>query len=565
MAGRVLCIELGSALTKVCEMDYGKTNPSVYDSFMFETPDGTIEEGYIKSTEVFRDVFKKELSDRNITTNKIIFAVYSNKIATREATIPLVKNDMILSVIQSNASDYFPIDLAGYQLGYTVLDRINTKDEKTLKLSIVAAPKDMLETYLVLSKALDMQLVDIDFAGNSIFQAVKDTSNTVQVSIHMNEFSTLISVIDNGKMMMQRSIAYGVFGAIDAVKGLPEYNMKPDFTTMDAIDVLTNQSYIDPEFSQGDTYSAGMGNESAASGASRIVTDSLRYLVGNVARVIDYYISKNQGTVIGELKLTGLGSQFKGINELFANEIGIKTRQIIAIPSVSFERSGMGSMLSVMLLAIGSNLAPMGLVPDEVAKQKAETKRQGSFVLGLIIMLLCFAGIGGLLVIGNIKLLAANLKTEQMQKEITEKEYIEAKKLQYEEINAIHTDFLVVYNTTSNNNENLDAFINEMEEKMPASIRTTQVNATADGIILEIEVETKEEAADVVQQLRNFESIEVLSSNAADLSAGNVLDSDDEEEEQEDVLTYEREENLVKFTVTCVYRPYGETDEEVAE
>ena len=527
MAGRVLCIELGTALTKVCEMDYGKANPSVYDAFMFETPDGTIEDGYIKSTEAFSNAIKKELASKNISTNKVIFTVYSNKIATREASIPLVKNDKILSVIQANASDYFPIDLTGYQLGFTVLDKVNTKEEKSMKLSVVAAPKDLLESYLALSHAMNMTLVDIDFAGNSIFQAVKDTSSTVQVSIHMNEFSTLISVIDDGKMMMQRSIAYGVFGAIDAIKGLPEFNVRSNFTTMDAIDVLTKSRYIDSEFSQGSTYSAGMGNnEGGQAGSNKIVTDSLRYLVGNVARVIDYYVSKNPDATIGELKLTGLGSQFQGIDDLFANEIGIKTRQIIAIPSVSFERVGMGSSLSVMLMAIGANLAPMGLVPEEVAKQKAATEKKGSFIVGLIIMILCFIGCIFLMLFGVGKKLAKDSEYEKKSIAESSKEYITEVVAKYSELKTMHDQFVEFYNISShNNNEKLNAFIGELEQKMPESIVTGQVYASNTDIELVLTVESKEEAAHVLKQLREFKSIYVAEVSTPELAATFIQES----------------------------------------
>ena len=570
MAGRVLCIELGSALTKVCDMDYGKTNPSVYESFMFQTPDGTMEDGYIRSTEQFKEEFKKELAARNITTDKLIFAIYSNKIATREAVIPTVKDAQIMSVIQSNASDYFPIDLTGYQLGYTILDRVNTKEEKTLKLSIVAAPKDMLDTYLALANALEMQLVDIDFAGNSIFQAIKDTSNTMQASIHMNEYSTLISIIDDGKMLMQRSIAYGVFGTIEAVQGLPEYNSNPSFSVMDAIEVLTNQTYIDPEFSQGDAYSAGMSSDSSASGSSRIVTDSLRYLVGNVARVIDYFLSKNQGAEIGELKLTGLGSQFKGINELFANEIGIKTRQIIAVPSVSFERVGSGSMLPVMLLAVGANLSPMGLVPEEVAKQKAATQSQGSFALGLMILALCLIGCAGLFILGKSRLMVANADLKHSSSVQESETYIYSVEADYNSVSQAYADFKVFYDDTDSVNKYLKDFIEEMEEKMPKDIKTLEVSATADGIDMSITVSSKAEVAYVISELRDFETIEIASVDTHEV-AGEFETEEDEEngetteskDSDETVAPlYEQGENVVTFDVSCVYATESETEEE---
>ena len=570
MAGRVLCIELGSALTKVCEMDLGKANPSVYDSFMFETPEGTLSDGYIKGTDAFKVKFKEELAARKISTNKIIFTIYSNKIATREARIPLVKNDKILSVIQANSSDYFPIDLTGYQLGYTVLERINNKDEKQLRLSIVAAPIDLLQSYLELADAMGMDLEDIDFAGNSIYQALKDTSTGIQVSIHLNEYSTLISMIDGDKMLMQRSISYGTFDAIEAVKSLPDYNNRAGFGTMDAIQVLTDRRIIDSEFSDNGGYAAP-GSPNAG---SAIVTETLRPLIGNVGRVIDYFLSKNQGAEIVELKLTGLGSQFQGMNDLFANEIGIKTRQIIAVPSVSFEQMGAGSKLPVMLMAIGANLAPMGLVPDGGGKERStRTKSKGSIVLGILILLVCLGISGTLFAFGSIKLVAQKVKNEKLEAKKESETYIESVKAEYEYMNKLHDNFIIHYNATENYNEKLNDFIKELEEKMPKDIITLEAYADVEGVKLDVVVHDKNEAAYVIKELKDFESITVTKVDVDKVLAGYLEeteeessseeggpviiivnpDKDESETESIEEPLYKQERNYCGFEVQCIY------------
>lgn len=570
MAGRVLCIELGSALTKVCEMDLGKANPSVYDSFMFETPDGTLSDGYIKGTDAFKVKFKEELAARKISTNKVIFTIYSNKIATREAKIPLVKNDKILSVIQANSSDYFPIDLTGYQLGYTVLERINTKDEKQLRISIVAAPVDLLQSYLELADAMGMDLEDIDFAGNSIYQALKDTSVGIQVSIHLNEYSTLISMIDGDKLLMQRSISYGTFDAIEAVKSLPDFNNRAGFGTMDAIQVLTDRRIIDSEFSDNGGYAAA-GSPNAG---SAIVTETLRPLIGNVGRVIDYFLSKNQGAEIVELKLTGLGSQFQGMNDLFANEIGIKTRQIIAVPSVSFEQMGSGSKLPVMLMAIGANLAPMGLVPDGSGKERVSRAKKGSILLGILILLVCLGISGVLFAVGSISLAVNALAKVNLESKYESETYIESVKAEYEAMKKLGDNFNVHYNNTENFNEELNAFIEEMQEKMPKDIITIEAYADVTGVILDVRVHDKSEAADVIHQFKNFESITVTKVEVEKMLSGYkedeeteesssegegpviiIVNPDESESESESIppAEYELERNYTAFEIQCVY------------
>ena len=52
-AQRVLSIEIGYSLTQVCEMDYNAKSPKVYGVFSMKTPDGILDDGYIRPTEEF--------------------------------------------------------------------------------------------------------------------------------------------------------------------------------------------------------------------------------------------------------------------------------------------------------------------------------------------------------------------------------------------------------------------------------------------------------------------------------------------------------------------------------
>ena len=154
MAGKVISIEIGNVLTKVCEMDYRSANAKVYNSFTFETPKGTIEDGYVKEADEFIDVLHAKLASNQIKTKKVVFTVSSSKIATREVFLPLVSRDKIMSMVRANASDYFPMDISNYYLTYTVLEKAVSSEEKKLKLLLIAAPLDMIEAYFDLARTM---------------------------------------------------------------------------------------------------------------------------------------------------------------------------------------------------------------------------------------------------------------------------------------------------------------------------------------------------------------------------------------------------------------------------
>ena len=92
-AQRVLSIEIGYSLTQVCEMDFRSKHPQVYGVFSMKTPDGILNDGAISPTESYIQELKSYIAANGMTAKKVIFAVSSTKIASREATIPMVKEN----------------------------------------------------------------------------------------------------------------------------------------------------------------------------------------------------------------------------------------------------------------------------------------------------------------------------------------------------------------------------------------------------------------------------------------------------------------------------------------
>ena len=121
MANRILSVDMGYSLTKVCEMDYGVKNPKIYNTFVLNTPEGMISDGLINVKEEFLTLFQTMLNEKGIKTRKVIFSIASSKIATREAKIPYCKENRISDIVRANLSDYFPIDASQYVIAHSIL------------------------------------------------------------------------------------------------------------------------------------------------------------------------------------------------------------------------------------------------------------------------------------------------------------------------------------------------------------------------------------------------------------------------------------------------------------
>jgi type IV pilus assembly protein PilM len=557
MAGKVISIEIGSALTKVALLDYKAKNTKVYSSFVFDTPEGAVEDGYVKNTEEFVETLAAKLASNQITEKRVVFTISSSKIANREVTLPLVSRDKIMSMIKANASDYFPVDIKNYHLSYTVLERISTKEAKQMKLLLLAVPLDLLESYFDLARTMNLSLQSIDYAGNSIFQITRNLKrNETNVSIHINEKNTIISIMENGVLALQRSISYGADSALETLMSIDKYRYDEEFTREKALQLLLTEQMINTVMPESEDVAYSESDLSEEERDRAEITESLRYLIGNITRVMDYYLTKSQSAKIDMIYLSGIGAEFKGLRELFSFEIGSTVKVITAVDGVAYEPTDPMMALSIMLVAVGAAKNPMGLMPTEFSTKKVKKVSLAIpatvLVAGVVISIAMFA-------YGQISYTVEKSTRDSLQKELDDmQQYVQLKE-RYDNGTEVYNGVMEMYGQSENMNQYLVAFIDELEEKMPDSFVAVSFNATEDGVNMGVTVDSLTEAARVIQQLRTFETISEISSSGFSKTEsnsgevvdedGNVVASDEEDEESEETVT---------FTLSLTYnKSYG--------
>lgn len=574
MAGKVISIEIGYSLTRICETDYKSKTHKVYKSFTVPTPDGVLNDGALMITQEYVDMLKKALTENKVKTRQVMFTITSAKIASREVVIPFVKENRIGDVVNANASDYFPVDLSQYQLAYSILGVIGeTKGTQQYKLLVMAAPTALLSGYYDLAKALKLELAAIDYAGNSIYQVVREEcAQGNNLIVKIDERSTLVMVVQNGVLSFTRNVSYGVDEALDAVMESRQWGDIQDFSQ--ALQVLENNDCVvlpkrataqESETSetvlQAAEVSGTAAEENAVSTgaepevtpetrAKQAVTEALQPLTGGIARVIDYYVSHNGNATIDRVLITGLGANVRGLADLLSREINHPIEILRQAAGWTLEKSFKKEYYGEYTACVGAAAAPLGF-KKEADKGKGKTQGAGAGKSGMavngkaIAYTLLIVGIIIAIVLAVIPtvryigLMKDNVELRAQSAELQEiipiyNEYVTTK-TEYTKVNAM-------YEATENRNEELYDFLAELEEKLPSSVNVLSLTSDAATVTINMKVGSKDEAAAAVEQLRTFDS---LIGEAVTVSALTA------EEEAESGVTG------VNFTVVALYRPVG--------
>ena len=522
MAAKAISIDIGYSLTRVCEVDYKAKTHKVYRSFTIPTVEGVINDGVLMPTPEYIEALTNALAERKIKAKQVVFTITSGRIASREVTIPYVKENRIADVVNANASDYFPVDLSQYQLAYSILGVLgDPKSTQQYKLLVLAAPSALLNGYYDLAKALKLEIAAIDYAGNSVFQVAKDKHpQGTSLVIKIDERSSLVMAIREGRLAFVRNVAYGAEEAIQTV--IDSARWAEADSVQAAMEVVSmNDCVGSPE-----------------------MVEAIAPLTSGIGRVVDYYTSHNTDASVEVVYITGLGANIKGLAELLSKDLNLPVEVLRQIQGWNLEKNFRTQYYGEYVACVGAAAAPLGFKKD-AEKSKGKEKAGGGkgginpapiayTILGLgLVIAIALAAVSILRYMGlekqNMELRAQNSELEDIIPIYNE----------YTATLASYNIVKTMYGQTENRNEELVEFLEELESKMPSNVHVVSFTSTIDGVAINMDVSSKSEAAAAVEQLRSFDSLIPTS-----VTVNSVVEEIDEEAGT----------ISVNFSVAAIYR-----------
>ncbi len=572
---KVLSFEVGQGTTKVVEMDYKSKNPKIYNMFTLETPEDVVQDGVIARNEEFIVAVKTEIRRRMIKTTQAVFTVASGRIANREARIPFCKPNKIMQLVTANASDYFPVDMNQYHLVYNILGEATAEDgAKQYRLSLLAVPNDVTTSYIDFARSLELDIKAIDYVGNSIFQAVKeDVAGTTTAFLKVEEHASLITIVHQGEILLQRQIAHGLN---QAIMNLMESDMYQDeeLTYAGASRKFIENKIIRPHLNLDAGVSAEDANEEDLM-VRVMITESLRYLCGNMGRVIEYFVSRNEDKPLNNIYLVGLGADFQGLPELLSNELGVDIRVYEGLnkySAINVDPNAPSVSMNQMIGPIGAATAPLQLLSADLLKEEKDI----NLLIPGIFMVAGIAAAIVMIIAGKIMVTTAQNETKKKEEELAGYDYVAKIVEDYDNSTITYQALKDELVKADNWNNELVAFIEEMEKKMPTDFVAMNFNVSTSGIEVACQVKNKEEAARVIEQFRTFKSVALIQSssfkegviesgNAEVLDAdGNIIESEIKSEEDQD----KDQNKTVSFILNLAYTDWASrnaTAEEAAD
>lgn len=513
---KVLSIEISNSVIRMCQMDYKKTNPRVYRHAMADTPQGAYMDGRILKPELLKDVIKDAIKENKMATKDVVFSISSTKIVTREVVIPGIKEKLIPNMIKANLNEYFPIDLSAYEVAHLILEKIEDgADAGKYKVLIMAAEKHMIQSYEQLATSCGLRLVSLDYAGNSIFQAIKNEDESSRVMVlKIEEKSTTVTIVNHKNLMLQRAINYGINDAIDEITKNRVFNV----TNYDEAWELAKRKACIKYWINEDAQRTSVDlstrletrdfDESQEIREAKIeVTKSLEQLISSIRRVIEFYASRNNGETVDQILIGGCAGDINGLARLFSNEFGIKTSVMNRLEGVGWHVVGNDAGIYNYVSCIGAALNPIGFYSRE---KKAAGEMASKDYTGLVVFAILATIIASvaLVYIGYKPYKDALAKEQQLLEDKAKYEKAQKTYLAHQNMLTLYEQMIAGDELTIHANDNILKFFEELEITLPSTVVVESIESDDEEVKITMGVNDKETAAGVIANIRAFDSLQ---------------------------------------------------------
>ncbi len=543
MEQKLLSIYVGNEVTRICEVvKKSATKIVVNNATEVSTPTGAMDDGYLTDVPAIAEAIRGCVFGRGFTANKVIFTVSSKKIANKEVVIPYVRGDKkIAAILEANSSEYFPMSTAGdFIFAHSLMEQFADDEGKKLRLTAVAAPRDLVECYYELADELKLTVENIDYVGNSVLQLLSlqmkegDTELVLQIEKDM----TFVNVMSGKSVILQRSVPYGKNAVINSMMEIKK------LTEKDAKTLLSNREMLDRQVTEEE------------------YAEAVRYLISSIGRIVEYHRSRNPDRIIDGIRVFGEGSAIAGIDEVLRQELGAQVTHFSTLQGITVSgKAYLTSETALRYLAnFGAVLNPIGLVLTRGTSKEAVSKTANKVLFVLLAIAILFSVGWSLITMvryyGKIAIRdALNIAIEEIQD-------VEQIANDYNSAVAAYDSVKAFADSTNSNNELVLQFINDLEKILPTTMTINGFSSNNGSVDFNVTAPNKEAVADMIVEMGKIEYVESFSIPGINEAEG-YIPGFEPEEDAEPELDENGEEivnTVVTYSFSCVLaEPVDET------
>ena len=212
-------VDIGSYAIKVVEIERNKKGRFLKNFGIIGLPQHTIREGDIVEQGIVAEALRKLFKNLQIKNRNVAVALSGYPVMAKRITLPNAERDEIDATIHDQAEQYIPFDINDVNLDFDILEKeavLSESDDadeaKSLEIMLVAAKKDVIDAYVNLLAAADLNpgVLDVDvFALQNAAELNLTDEKEGYAIVNVGAEELSINTVVNGTSLFSRDSSFG--------------------------------------------------------------------------------------------------------------------------------------------------------------------------------------------------------------------------------------------------------------------------------------------------------------------------------------------------------------------
>ncbi|MGW8287923.1 MAG: type IV pilus assembly protein PilM [Desulfobulbales bacterium] len=338
-------IDIGSHAIKICQV--AKTG-DVFNLIGLGSallPEGAVEDGILQEPEEVARIITTLLNNLKLKEKKVAISISGYSVIVKKINLAVMEERALDDYIQTEVGQYIPFDIDDVYLDYQDL-HTNTEDYDRTDVMLVAAKKEVVDGYLAMLQSAGLKVVIVDIGGfalENIYEANYSLDeNVALVDIGATKMS--INIVSQGISVLARDVVVGSRQLTDQIQN------RFGATAEEAEGLKLGYEPVEEKQKDMD----------------ELFTNTCTQWALELKKAIDLYYTNNPDMTLNKIILSGGGSRVQGLNQFFAEEIGLEVVSLdpfirIKSDSKNIDQEYLKYIAPEMVIALGLAIRPSEL------------------------------------------------------------------------------------------------------------------------------------------------------------------------------------------------------------
>jgi type IV pilus assembly protein PilM len=359
-------LDVGSSTIKLVQLQGGKNGIALYKAGSAPTPPDAVKGGVIVDPLAVAKAIGSLLEALQVEGSMVAAGIAGPTVVVREVPLPIMSDRQLRKSIQWEARNYISFPVEDSVVEFQVLDRPAASSGGQMRVMLVAAPRDMVDSQVEAIELAGLEPVAVEIqpfaslrgilAANGHPQGEGDTTAILGIGAAYTD----ITIMKEGRFVLTRTIPIAGDAFTEAIKSAldidtAEANQLKE-TAMQVVSSEEERATLDP----------------AAQQASRAIEPLLDELVREVRRSLAYHDYQQQSPDAGagelgvnRLLLSGGSAKLPRVNEYFQAQLGVPVEIVSVFGQGGLRAHGVNQdylKSHAPILLVGTGLALRGLL-----------------------------------------------------------------------------------------------------------------------------------------------------------------------------------------------------------